>query len=187
VAEFHFHLTETPQNKRPITAMNLNDEQRKKVADWVAEGLKLSQIQNRLASELAVQMTYMEVRLLVDDLKLTPIDPEPPKPVGPIGGPATPTPGPGKTPDAVGNLGAPGSTGSPSGAGAVSLTVDELTRPGAIVSGKVTFSDGQQAEWYLDQTGRLGVIAKQQGYKPSAADVQQFQIALEREMAKLGF
>ena len=187
MAEFHFHLAESPQNSRPITAMNLNEEQRQKVVSWVAEGFKLSDIQNRLTSELGVQLTYMEVRLLVDDLKLTPKDPEPSKTTGPIAGPATPTPGPGKTPEASGNVGAPGSASPPANAGGVSVAVDELTRPGAIVSGKVTFSDGQQAEWYLDQSGRLGVVAKQQGYKPSAADVQQFQTALEREMAKLGF
>lgn len=181
-AEFHFHPAETPQNMHPITAMNLNEEQRQKVAAWVAEGLKLSEIQSRLASELALQLTYMEVRLLVDDLKLTLKDPETPKPVGPIAGPATPALEPGKSADAAGNVDAPAA-----GAGGVSLAVDELARPGAIVSGKVTFSDGNQADWYLDQTGRLGVVPSQQGYKPSATDVQQFQTALEREMAKLGF
>ena len=67
------------------------------------------------------------------------------------------------------------------------MSVDQITRPGAIVSGKVTFSDGQTADWYLDQTGRLGVVPKQQGYKPSAADVQQFQLALQQEVAKLGY
>ena len=66
------------------------------------------------------------------------------------------------------------------------MSVDQITRPGAIVSGKVTFSDGQTADWYLDQTGRLGVVPKQQGYKPSAADVQNFQIALQQEVAKMG-
>ena len=77
---------------------------------------------------------------------------------------------------------------SPSpGAGKVSVTVDQLTRPGALVSGKVKFSDGANADWYLDQTGRLGVVPQQQGYKPSALDVQEFQMALEREMVKLGF
>ena len=60
-------------------------------------------------------------------------------------------------------------------------------RPGAVVSGKVTFSDGQNAEWYLDQMGRLGVVPAQQGYKPAAADVQQFQAALQSELAKMGF
>ena len=60
--------------------MNLDDEQRKKVAEWIAQGLKLSEIQNRLGSELGLQLTYMDVRLLVDDLKLTPKDIEPPNP-----------------------------------------------------------------------------------------------------------
>ena len=71
--------------------------------------------------------------------------------------------------------------------GKVSVGVDQIARPGAIVSGKVTFSDGQKAEWYLDQTGRLGVVPAKQGYKPSAADVQEFQIALQQELAKLGY
>ena len=71
--------------------------------------------------------------------------------------------------------------------GKVAVTVDQITRPGAIVSGKVTFSDGQNADWYLDQAGRLGVVPKQTGYKPSAADVQDFQLALQQEVAKLGY
>ena len=60
--------------------MDLDETQRKKVAQWIAQGQKLSEIQNRLASELGVRMTYMDVRLLVDDLKLTPKDAEPSKP-----------------------------------------------------------------------------------------------------------
>ena len=48
-------------------------------------------------------------------------------------------------------------------------------------------SDGQLADWYLDQMGRLGVAPRQQGYKPSAVDVQDFQLALQQEMAKLGY
>ncbi len=162
--------------------MNLDEAQRKRVAQWVAEGLKLSEIQNRLASELGVRMTYMEVRLLVDDLKLTLKDPEPakaaespltaaapPPPAQKRPGPAAPTPEPA------------------AGGGGVSVTVDQLARPGALVSGKVTFSDGQRAEWYMDQTGRLGIVAQQTGYRPPAADLQEFQAALETELAKMGF
>ena len=66
------------------------------------------------------------------------------------------------------------------------MGVDQIARPGAIVSGKVTFSDGQKAEWYLDQTGRLGVLPAQQGYKPSAADVQEFQMALQEQLQRMG-
>ena len=32
--------------------MNLDDAQRKTVAGWIADGLKLSEIQNRLSTEL---------------------------------------------------------------------------------------------------------------------------------------
>src|SRR5438445_7873616 len=60
--------------------MKLDDAQRKKVTEWIAQGLKLSEIQSRLGSELDLRLTYMDVRLLVDDLKLTPKDIEPPKP-----------------------------------------------------------------------------------------------------------
>ena len=156
--------------------MNLDETQRKKVAAWIADGAKLSEIQTRLASELNLKFTYMEVRLLVDDLKLTPKDPEPPKVVAPP--PEAAKPVAEKTVPAPA-AGVPGST--------VSVSVDQLARPGAVVSGKVTFSDGQQADWYLDQSGRLGVAPKQQGYKPSAADVQQFQAALEKEISRMGF
>jgi hypothetical protein len=71
--------------------------------------------------------------------------------------------------------------------GSVSVTVAEITRPGAVVSGSVTFSDGKRAEWYLDQFGRLGVVPSEQGYKPPPADMPAFQRALEGELAKLGF
>ena len=49
--------------------MNLDDAQRKKVAEWIAQGLKLSEIQNHLAAELGVRMTYMDVLMLVDDFE----------------------------------------------------------------------------------------------------------------------
>ena len=159
--------------------MTLNEAQRQHVAAWVAEGLKLSDIQSRLAAELDARLTYMEVRLLVDDLKLTPKDPDPPKRPELVGSPNSPA----QPHEAAAGMPEP----SAASAGNVSLTVDKLARPGALVSGKVTFSDGAGAEWYLDQAGRLGVVPKQQGYKPSPADVEQFQMALESELAKLGF
>jgi hypothetical protein len=157
--------------------MNLDEAQRKKVAAWIAEGATISQIQSRLASEPGLKLTYMEVRFLVDDLKLTPKDPEPPKVAAPVAEAAKP----------VAEKTAPPPAPAANVPGGVSLTVDQLARPGAIVSGKVAFSDGQQADWYLDQTGRLGVLPKQPGYKPTAADVQQFQAALQSEIARMGF
>jgi hypothetical protein len=157
-----------------VIAMNLNEAQKQTVTEWIAAGARLSEVQSRLAKEFSITLTYMEVRFLVDDLKLRLLDPEPPKPATP---PAVPSPSP---------LPPPPAAAAPAG-GQVSVTVDQLARPGTMVSGAVTFSDGMSADWYLDQTGRLGLVPKQKGYKPSPADIQQFQAALEREMAKLGF
>ena len=153
--------------------MKLDEAQRLTVAKWIADGAKLSEIQNRLAAELGLKLTYLEARFLVDDLKLTPKDPEPPKVVAPPAVAATP---PAAAPVAP----------APAG-GKVAVTVDQITKPGAMISGKVAFSDGQLADWYLDQTGRLGVVQKQTGYKPTADDVKDFQLALQQEVAKLGY
>ena len=159
--------------------MNLTEEQRQRVTAWVVQGAKLSEIQTRLAEEFKIKLTYMEVRFLVDDLKLTLKDAEPPKPVE--------SPLAAKAPEQPAVKPPVSETSPPPAGGKVSVGVDQIARPGAVVSGKVTFSDGQQADWYLDQTGRLGVVPKQQGYKPSAADVQQFQATLQHELMRMGF
>src|ERR1043166_715272 len=170
--------------------MNLDDTQKQKVAGWLEEELKLSEIQKRINSEFALNLTYMELRFLLDDLRLKPKEKEPP--------PSPPT--------EIGKTAAPGRAGAspadalpeedlddlaeseqpvPPGASKVSVTVDRLARPGALVSGNVTFSDGKAAQWYLDQMGRLGVVAKEQGYRPSQADLAAFQAQLQGELAKL--
>lgn len=168
--------------------MNLDETQRKKVAGWIDEGMKLSDIQKRIGTEFGLTLTYMEVRFLVDDLKLTLKDtsPAPVKadillpspPAGPRGAPKPGGPGAAPMPEPAGG----GLLG-----GKVTVSVDTVARPGTMVSGGVTFSDGQRGAWYLDQFGRLGVAPEQQGYKPSASDVQTFQMELEKELAKLGY
>src|SRR6266536_4696387 len=123
--------------------MNLDDAQKRTVADWIAQGQKLSEIQKRLSDELGVHMTYMEVRLLVDDLKLTPKDIEPPKAVElpgkqPGSSPTATAPETGPEADAT-EIAAEDELPLP-GAGGVTVKVDQLARPGALVSGNVTFS-----------------------------------------------
>jgi hypothetical protein len=178
--------------------MNLNDQQRQKVAGWLEQGLKLSEIQKRLGSELGVNMTYMELRFLLDDLRLKPKEQEPP-PAAPaeIGkknqanqpaSPAAAAPSDaGPVPEEEMDDFPMEEASAPTGPSNVSVTVDRLARPGALVSGNVTFSDGKSAQWYLDQTGRLGIVAKEQGYRPSQTDLMAFQTQLQNELAKLGF
>jgi hypothetical protein len=152
--------------------MNLDEKQRQAVTAWITDGLKLSEIQKRLETDFGLRVTYLEVRLIVDDLKLKPKDPPPPPPK-----PATLA-----APEPPADLPA----GLP-GSGGVSVTVDQLTRPGALVSGKAKFTDGKTAEWFLDQSGRLGLAPAEKGYKPPAADLQEFQIALQNELQKIGY
>ena len=159
--------------------MKLDDAQRQKVSQWIEEGLSLSKIQDKLSSEFGLRMTYMEVRFLIDDLgvKLKDTPKEKPAELQPSNAaqPSTPAQKPGAPApeDAIG--------------GGVSVTVDQVTRPGALVSGKVKFSDGKTAEWYLDQMGRLGLVPKEQGYKPSQEDLMDFQAELQNELARQGF
>jgi hypothetical protein len=164
--------------RETLRAMKLDEGQRRKVAEWIEQGHKLAEIQTKLASELGVSMTYMDVRFLIDDLKLRPKDPE--LPATPPPSPVTPAPAAPPVHDLTPEAGAAPTKGD------VSTSVDQIARPGALVSGKVTFSDGQKAEWYLDQTGRLGMIPPAQGYRPPQEDVAIFQQQLQDELAKLG-
>ena len=165
--------------------MKLDEAQQQTVAGWIGEGLKLAEIQKKLVAEFGITMTYMELRFLIDDLKVKPKDPQPPAPLPVVG-----QPGVAAAPAAAAGVAGPepGAGPEPSGAlpGSVSLSVDQVTRAGSLVSGVVTFSDGNAAAWYLDQFGRLGMAAKQQGYRPSPEDLQTFQVELQNELARLG-
>ncbi len=146
--------------------MELNDIQKQTVAEWVAEGVNLSDIQKKIKAEFDITMTYMDVRFLVIDIGAEVKDkPEPVSVKKDEDQPAV----------------------AEAGAAALGLEVDAITRPGAIVSGTVIFSDGVKASWYLDQSGRLALDAGQPDYKPSEEDLQLFQQELRDALKKKGF
>ena len=164
--------------------MELTPEQKQKVAGWIADGLKLSDVQKRLADEAGLHLTYMEARLLVDDLRLTPQDPAPatvPTELGAVSAASAS----GELSNVPGNV-LQAENVSPPTSGRVSIKVDDIARPATIVSGTVTFSDGKKAGWHLDQMGRLGMVPEDKTYRPPQADLAEFQAALERELARLG-
>ncbi|MCX6866859.1 MAG: hypothetical protein NTV46_11715 [Verrucomicrobia bacterium] len=70
--------------------------------------------------------------------------------------------------------------------GKVTATMDTLTLPGAMVSGKVTFSDGETAIWLLDQSGRPGLDPDTPGYRPTQEDILEFQQQLRVLIEKGG-
>jgi len=169
--------------------MQLTAEQKQNVASWITNGAKLSEVQQRLAEEFGIRLTYMEARFLVDDLSLVPketVTATPAKKSEPAGKPKDAIGGnteeafaeeeeiPGELPE------------EPTKLGKVSVSVDQITRPGSLVSGSATFSDGVVAEWYLDQMGRFGLVPPKPGYRPSSSDLAEFRIVLERELARMG-
>jgi hypothetical protein len=145
--------------------MELTTEQIQTISTWLNEGMSLSDLQKRLDADWGMRMTYMEVRFLVDDLNLELAKPKvEEKPEEEVS-------------DVV----------EPEVASAVSVTVDRVTRPGSIISGTVTFSDGVAADWNLDQMGRLGFGCKVEGYNPNEEDMMEFQQKLQQELATKGY
>ena len=169
--------------------MKLSDVQNQKVVEWIQQGLKLSEIQGRLETEFGVIMTYMEVKFLLADLELRPKDQETPKgSTTLVGSPSVPAEVPPQTLSSASGQDLPSGTAMPAGVpGSVSVSVDALTKPGAVVSGQVVFSDNKTADWYLDQNGRLGLAPAEKGYKPSQMDVMAFQTELQTQLAKIGY
>ncbi len=152
----------------------LTPEQISKVSAWVAEGATLSQIQERLSTQLEVSMTYMDVRFLVDDLNLALVEKEEPK-----------------KPEEVAAEAAPAEAAAPApaaqGAGVVTVEVDTIAQPHAMVSGHVTFSDGEKADWYIDHQGRPGMAARTPGYRPTPQDITDFQVKLDAALRQAGY
>jgi hypothetical protein len=168
-------------NSGAVLHMNLDEAQTARVREWIEQGLKVADIQTLLAQELGIHLTYMDARLLLDDLKLRPKDPPPS--AAPAG--SVLTTGVGAPVSTAGVASPPGNR--PTGNNKVSVAVDNIARPGALVSGKVTFRDGQSADWQLDQFGRLAVIPGKQGYKPQQSDVAEFQAELDAVLARMGY
>jgi hypothetical protein len=148
--------------------MKLTDEQKAVVSRWIGEGATLADVQRRLKDEHGIGLTYMDVRFLVDDLQLQ-LKEQP------------------KQSEAADRLAAAkqegeserqGGGGTPTGG--VRVSMDAVTRASALASGKVTFSDGETADWMLDQTGRLGLNPTKPGYRPSESDIMAFQQELQR-------
>ncbi len=151
---------------------SLTPKQVSQVSQWVADGLSLSQIQGKISSELGVSMTYMDARFLVDDLNLSLVEKEEPKKEEPAVDPV---------PEGEAVATTPGVPVP------VTVEVDAITRPGTMVSGNVTFSDSQKADWYIDEAGRPGMVPHVPNYRPSQEDITDFQAKLDVALRQAGF
>jgi hypothetical protein len=153
--------------------LELTNEQISKVSQWVAEGASLSVIQGKISTELGISMTFLDVRFLVDDLNLTLQEKEEPKKPEEVA--------------AAADEALPAEAAPAGAAAGVRVEVDTICRPGTMVSGNVTFSDNQKADWYLDMEGTPGLVPRTQGYRPTQNDIMDFQQKLDAALRQSGF
>ncbi len=144
--------------------MQTTPEQNEEIRRWLQAGQSLSDLQKAIREHFGLAMTYLDVRLLVMELGATVKEKEKPK-QDPAAAPAAPE--------------AP--------AEGVSVSVDAIVIPGAIVSGTVVFSDGNKARWFFDEYQRFGLEPDLPGYKPTPEDLKTFQQHLSRELQKRGY
>ena len=174
--------------------MTLTPEQKKAVSEWVAAGDNLYAVQKKLAEQLKVSMTYMDVRFLVDDLNLQLKDPVPKVDASDVSKAQASKPASekkgflDKAKEKLGlasageeEAGMDEAAVPPTG---VHVTVDKVNlNPATMASGTVTFPDGVTGKWIVDLQGRPGLVeVSKPGYRPSPADAQAFMQELSQAL-----
>lgn len=144
-----------------FSASQLTPEQIAALKQWAAEGATMSDLQRHLKDDFGFSITYMDTRFVILDLGIELIEEPKAQPKVEAKPALVPT-------------------------GVVTVTMDALTLPGAMVSGKATFSDGETAIWMLDQTGRPGLDPDTPGYRPTQEDIVEFQNQLRALIQKSG-
>lgn len=148
------------------------------IADKTAEGMSLTAIQDALSAQ-GVKIRFMELRLLAAEIESVLAKKEADKAAAEAPAPEekkaeeAPAPAPAET-------AAPAPDGAAKVRGATTVSVSPIQRPGFAMSGSVSFGSGVTADWYVDQTGRLGL--DNASGQPDEQDIQEFQIELRKAL-----
>jgi hypothetical protein len=145
-----------------FSSKQLNAEQISAIKSWASEGAQLPEIQERIREEMNHPVTYMDTRFLILDLGIELQVEKEPEPTPETDESSLPT------------------------EGTTHATMDAVPLPGSLVSGKVTFSDGESGVWTLDQTGRPTLDFDTVGYQPSREDIMEFQVQLRALIEQSG-
>ncbi|MCH2061334.1 MAG: hypothetical protein MK183_11970 [Verrucomicrobiales bacterium] len=176
--------------------MDITDEQKNKITEWISQGEDLGSIQSLLRDELGITLTYVETRFLLADLELEPGDETEEEQAGDAE--VEESSGEVVEEDQAVTESPAGDKESPAGDNppipeqdsgcdsSVAVTVDSLMKPGAVISGKVTFSDGEGGSWMIDQMGQLRLDPETEDYRPSQEDIQKFQMELQKAASSQG-
>ena len=150
--------------------MNREEEAKVKemLAALLAEGVSLSDAQNQINEKLNVKLTFMDIRIIAStlDVDWKKGDPHPVK----------------KEEEKAEENTAGEADAEENGSNKTVVEISKLVRPGMALSGSVKFASGSTADWYLDNTGRLG-LENLVGEKPTQEDIQLFQMELERAIS----
>jgi len=133
------------------------------ISEKLNEGHSLSEVQKLLDSELGIRLTYLDLRLIAADLEVNwkKQDDESRQTRAEDVDLSKPPEEP---------------------ASGTTVTVSKLVRPGAAMSGDVTFASGAEAEWFVDSMGRLGLNPKAGSGQPTREDVEEFQVELQKKL-----
>ncbi len=137
-------------------------ERNQLIAKLISDGMSLSDVQKALKDEYNIQMTYMELRLISSDLDVNWEKCD------------------AKAAAAKPKVIDPNDTVDDGGLGGTQVNVNKVVRPGAVMSGDVTFASGARADWQIDPMGRLALNPIGDSGKPTEADLQEFQMELQR-------
>ncbi len=135
-----------------FSSKQLTEEQIATIRQWAANGAQLPDIQKQIREAMNHTLTFMDTRFLILDLGIELIVPKE----------ADPSPAIAAETELVAT-------------GRTTLSVDAVTLPGAIISGKVIFASGQKGFWALDQSGRPSLDLDDPEYRPTQEEITDFQ------------
>lgn len=154
---------------------SLTEEQIVTIRLWADDGDTFADIQKKIGTDLNLKITYLETRFLLEDLDIQ------------IKQAPAPEPEPeAELPESGLADGAAGQESEPAGEGGVTVSIDALLRPGAMISGKADFGGGETASWWVDQMGQLGFRPDNAEFRPTAEQAAAFQQELHAAVRKSG-
>lgn len=185
--------------------MAFSDKERNAfILECLSQGMSLSELQDQLAQQHDIHMTYMELRMLTADLQVNwekqdaKAQAAKTKNAPAASQPAPGAPANGAQEEMPGDFNDEAPTADdlpeedPTAPEApakdavlrskTTVEVSKVVRPGAAMSGTVKFGSGASGEWYLDQYGRLGFNPDEGSGNPDQQDVQEFQLELQKAL-----
>lgn len=136
-------------------------EIKKFMAEKIAEKISLSDIQTLVNEKFNTRMTFMDIRILASELEVDWQSEEKAQ---------AEEVDDNKENEKNEAAAAPAKT---------TVELNKIVRPGALASGSVHFASGVYAEWYIDNSGRMG-LDKVTGGKPTEQDIEDFQIEMQK-------